>query len=247
VENKEIIFGRNPVLEYLHRLKAADSVLHVSNSAHGKIIDEIVSTARSKRVKIDICEKAILSKFEPSSKHQGVVLELLHAIKDDSRDLNLRDFLMSVGAKKGILVLLDQLTDPHNVGSIIRSTEALGGSGAILTKDRSAGITPAAAKASAGATAHLPVYIVPNAATFLESAKDAGFWIVGTSDKGSFELSKLKELKPAVIIIGSESTGMRSLTEVKCDFVAGIPLKGNISSLNASVAAAIVLYEALKD
>ncbi|MFH0974314.1 MAG: 23S rRNA (guanosine(2251)-2'-O)-methyltransferase RlmB [Spirochaetota bacterium] len=247
MENKEIIFGRNPVLEYIRSLKTADAVLHVSNTAHGRIIDEIISAAKSKRIKIDFCGKDILFKFEPSSRHQGVVLELARTMLEASREITLRDFLAAVGAEKGVLVFLDQITDPHNTGSIIRTTEALGGRGVILTKDRSAGITPAAAKASAGATAHLPVYTVPNAATFLENAKEAGFWIIGTSDKGSVELSKLKELKPAVIIIGSEGTGMRSLTEAKCDFVAGIPLKGNISSLNAAVAAGIILYEALKD
>jgi 23S rRNA (guanosine2251-2'-O)-methyltransferase len=247
VENKEIIYGRNSVLEYLRQIKSRDAVLHVSSSAHGKIIDTIVNSAKGKRVRIDFCEKDVLFKFEPSSKHQGVVLELARTNENIRETLSLDDFLASVCEQKSVLVLLDQITDPHNVGSIIRTTEALGGRGVILTKDHSASVTPAAAKTSSGATAYLPIYTVPNASAFLDNAKKAGFWIIGTSGEGSFELSRLKEYKPAVIIIGSEGTGMRNLTEAKCDFVAAIPLQGNISSLNAAVAAGIVIYEALKN
>lgn len=246
MENKKIIYGRNSVLEYLRQIKPGEAALHVSDSAHGKIIDTIVSLAKGKRINIDFCGKEVLSKFEPSSRHQGVVLELAHTSEKILEMQPVKEFLASVSAGKGVLVLCDQLTDPQNVGSIIRTTEALGGCGVILTKDHSAAVTPAAAKASAGATAYLPVYTVQNASSFLDSAKEAGFWIVGTSGEGSFDLSRLKEYRPAVIVIGSEGTGMRSLTEAKCDFVAAIPLKGNISSLNASVAAGIVLYEALK-
>ena len=246
MENKKIIYGRNSVLEYLRQIKHGDAVLHVSGSAHGKIIDTIVNSAKGKRVRIDFCEKETLSRFEPSSKHQGVVLELAGVAEHKDEKLSLHEFLAIVFAKKGVLVLLDQLTDPHNVGSIIRTTEALGGHGIILTKDRSAGLTPIAEKTSSGATAYLPVHTVPNASAFLDNAKEAGFWIIGTSGEGSFELGRLKDYRPCVIIIGSEGTGMRSLTESKCDFIAAIPLQGNISSLNASVAAGIVLYEALK-
>lgn len=246
MEKKEIIYGRNSVLEYLRQIKAGNAVLHVSRSAHGKIIDTIIYSAKEKHLKIDFCEKEVLFRFEPSSRHQGVVLEIAGSDAGRTGNPGLRDFLANVSGQKGILLLLDQLTDPHNVGSIIRTTEALGGRGVILTRDHSAGITPTAAKTSSGATAYLPVYTVPNAAAFLDSAKEAGFWIIGTSGEGSFGLDRLKEYKPAVIIIGSEGTGMRNLTETKCDFTAAIPLQGNIASLNAAVAAGIVLYEALK-
>ncbi len=247
MENKKIIYGRNSVLEYLRQIKPGDAALHVSNTAHGKIIDTIVSLAKSKRVNVDFCGKETLLRFEPSSRHQGVVLELAHSNEKILETQPVKEFLITVGAQKGVLLLLDQITDPQNVGSIIRTAEALGGRGIILTKDRSAAVTPAAVKTSAGATAYLPVYTVANASSFLDSAKEAGFWIIGTSGEGSFELSRLKEYKPAVIVIGSEGAGMRSLTETKCDFTAAIPLRGNISSLNAAVAAGIVLYEALKE
>jgi 23S rRNA (guanosine2251-2'-O)-methyltransferase len=246
VENKKIIYGRNSVLEYLRQIKTSDAVLHVSNSAHGKIIDTIIKSAKGKHVSINFCGKDTLYRFEPSSKHQGVILELAKRTETVVEKPSLQDFLTSVDEQKGVLVLLDQLTDPHNVGSIILSTEALGGQGIILTRDRSAGITPIAEKTSSGATAYLPIYTVPNASSFLDSAKETGFWIIGTSGEGNFELNRLKEYKPCIIVIGSEGAGMRNLTEEKCDFIAAIPLLGNISSLNAAVAAGIVLYEALK-
>ncbi len=250
MEKKEIIYGRNPVLEYIRQIKNSGDVLYVSKTAHGKIIDAIVKYAKEKCIRIEFCDKETLHKltqFQSISKSQGVVLELARSGESIRGAMRLEDFLETVRGKRGILVLLDQLTDQHNVGSIIRSAEALGCAGVILTKAHSADITSATAKTSAGATAYLPIYTVPNAAGFIENAKKTGYWIIGTSGKGSSDLSKLKELKPAVIIIGSEGEGMRRLTEERCDYIVKIPLKGHISSLNASVAAGIVLYEALKE
>lgn len=251
MEKKEIVYGRNTVLEYLSRIKDSGSaILYISDSAHGKIINTIINNAKTKRVKIEFCGKEYLSKFESSSRHQGVILELRYTSETSGKSSalpSIEEFLKTTLEKNGLIVLLDQLQDPHNVGSIIRTTEALGGNGVVLTKSHSADITSTVAKTSSGATAHLPLYTVSNAASFIDNAKKIGFWIIGTSGEGSTDLSKLKGLHPAVIIIGSEGTGMRRLTEEKCDFVARIPLKGIISSLNASVAAGIILYEALKD
>lgn len=243
METKEVI-GRNPVLEYLSALREpAGAELFVSKTAHGKIIDVIVSTARSKGVRVISCEKEVLARVDSSSRHQGVMLRIQRgsvALRDD-------EFLEEVCAKKGVLVALDQLTDPHNIGSIIRSTEALGGDGVILTKSHSSDITPTVIKSSAGATAHCKTIAVSNMAQFLEKARSLGFWIIGASADGDTALERLRELKPAVIIIGSEGGGMRRLTGEKCDYMARIPLRGNITSLNASVAAGIIIHEILKD
>ena len=146
-----------------------------------------------------------------------------------------------------MIVLLDQLTDPHNIGSIIRTAEALGADAAVMTKANSPDINATIIKTSAGATAYLKIITISNVAGFLENAKKAGFWIIGSDADGSEDLAQLKEQKPAVIIIGSEGAGMRRLTRENCDFVFRIPLKGRISSLNASVAAGILLYEVMKD
>ncbi|MBN2040158.1 MAG: 23S rRNA (guanosine(2251)-2'-O)-methyltransferase RlmB [Spirochaetes bacterium] len=249
MENQEIIFGRNPVIEYI-RQSSSDSgaALYVSENAHGKIIGIIINHAKEKKIKVEICSKDHISAFVKGAKHQGVVLIPSRSSVSKAEDKpDIDTFLKTAAERKGVLVLLDQLTDPHNIGSIIRTAEALGGRGVILTKANSSGITGSVIKTSAGATAYLPVYTVANAAGLIDKAKSAGFWIIGSSDKGDTDIEKLKELKPLLIIIGSEGTGMRRLTQEKCDYVVSIPLRGNISSLNASVAAGIILFETLKE
>ena len=243
MEKKEIIFGRNPVLEYIKNTQDSKGIeLFISKNAHGKIIDIIANEARAKGIRIEFCEKEKLLKHHPSSRHQGVIL--LTSSKRDSK--NDQDFIRQVSENRGVLVLLDQLNDPHNIGSIIRTVEALGGNGVILPKSNSPKISGTIAKVSAGATAYLRIITVPNIAGFLDQCRESGFWIIGTADDGTSSLEKLKELRPSVIIVGSEGKGMRRLTREKCDYIFKIPLKGNVSSLNASVAAGIVLYEALK-
>ncbi len=247
----KIIFGRNPVLEYIKNIRTNSGriILYVSDTGHGKIIDDITAAAKEKKILIEFCSKEKLWEFEPSSRHQGVVLDIgqLDETYSISDNKNISALLKEISWKNGVLVMLDQLTDPQNVGSIIRSAEALGADGIILTKHHSAGITPAVVKSSAGATAHLPVHTVTNAANFIDNAKEAGFHIIGASEKGDEGIDKLREQKPAVIIIGNEGSGMRRLTFEKCDHIVRIPLKGKISSLNASVAAGIIIYEILKD
>ena len=245
MEDKEIIFGRNPVLEYLKSAPQGSRMeLHLSRGAHGKIMDVIRDEARRKGVRIIDEDRQYFESMGGSSTHQGVVLRVLER-KVES--VSLEDLLSRTVAEKSVIVLLDQITDPHNAGSIIRSAEALGALGVVIPGAHSAGITPVVVKSSAGATAHIPVITVPNAAAFMDRAKDAGLWIIGTSDHATTSLSRIKEMKPAVVVIGSEGTGMRRLTEEKCDMTVRIPLKGKVSSLNASVAAGIVLYKILGD
>ncbi len=243
MEDKEIVFGRNPVLEYLKSARdAAGMELHLSRGSHGKIIDVIRDEARRKGVRITEEDKQYFESLGPSSTHQGVILRLAGR---KTATVSADDLLTETAARKGVIVLLDQVTDPHNTGSIIRSAEALGALGVVMPAAHSSGITPVVVKSSAGATAHIPVLTVPNAAAFLDKAKEAGLWVIGTTDHATTSLSKIKEMKPAVVVIGSEGTGMRRLTEEKCDMTVRIPLKGKVSSLNASVAAGIVLYEIL--
>ncbi|MDY6970260.1 MAG: 23S rRNA (guanosine(2251)-2'-O)-methyltransferase RlmB [Spirochaetota bacterium] len=244
MEKKEIVIGRNSVLEYIKELNnPSDAKLLISKSAHGKIINTIAENSKKKGIPIEYCEKEKLSKYCSSSKHQGVILQILM----ESHRLDENEFLNHVLLERGILVLLDQLTDPHNIGSIIRTAEALGAAGLVITKSRSTDINSTVIKTSSGATAHLRILTISNISNFIEKAKKIGFWIIGTGERGNAKLSLLKEMKPSIIIIGNEGKGIRRLTQEKCDIIAQIPLKGKISSLNASVAAGIILYEALKD
>ena len=242
---KEIIIGRNPVLEYLKVKDGSNSSanLFVSDSAHGKIIDTIVNNAKQKGVKINHKPKEYFKNIGSSSKHQGVLLEVITDKATQKMDES--TLLQKAFDNNGVLVLLDQLTDPHNVGSIIRSSEALGADGLILVKGNSSSITETVRKTAAGATAHLDIVTTSNVATFIDKAKKAGLWVIGTTDHGDKKLEEISSLKPALLIIGSEGKGMRRLTEEKCDYTVQIPLKGNISSLNASVAAGIVIYSLL--
>jgi 23S rRNA (guanosine2251-2'-O)-methyltransferase len=240
MEKKEIIIGRNPVLEYLTAIEDCTGFeLHLSSSAHGKIISDIQTLCKRKNVKIIVEDKLFFKETGSSSKHQGVVLFI--PIKKQVYDRT--DFLKKIAEENGVIVLLDQITDPHNLGSIIRSAEAFGCKAIILPKDNSADVNETAVKSSAGATAHIEIITIVNVAQFLEEIKSLGFWIIGTSDRGTVKINDLKKVYPACIIIGSEGKGMRRLTEEHCDYIVSIPLKGHVGSLNASVAAGIVIYE----
>jgi len=245
VEKKEIIIGRNPVLEYLGSTEDCTGFeLYLSLTAHGKIITDIQNICKIKKVRVLFPAKNFFKSIGSSSKHQGVVLYIpikkqVHEKQGNDRT----DILKKIAEDKGIIVLLDQITDPHNLGSIIRSAEAFGCNAVILPKDNSADVNETAIKSSAGATAHIEIITIVNVAQFLKEIKEIGFWIIGTSDKGTVPIKNYNNLSPACIIIGSEGKGMRRLTEEHCDYIVSIPLKGRVGSLNASVAAGIVIYE----
>lgn len=243
MEKKEVITGRNPVIEYLNSTEDGSGMeLHLSSTAHGKIITEIQHLCRRKKVKVVTEDKSFFNEVSPASTHQGVALH----IPLKKREANPYELLKKIAGEKGTVILLDQITDPHNLGSIIRSAEALGCGAVILPKNNSAEVNETVIKTSAGATAHIEIITIVNVSQMLDEMKELGFWIVGTSDHGTLPLTSLGDIHPACIIIGSEGKGMRRLTEEKCDYIVTIPLKGKVSSLNASVAAGIVMYEIMK-
>lgn len=242
MEEKEVIYGRNPVLEYLKSGSDIRATLFLSDSAHGKIIDVIKDAARSRKVAVELCSKEKLATMHEGASHQGVIL----VIEAGKAALDENELVKRVVKNNGVLVLLDQLTDPHNVGAIIRTAEALGASGIIIPKSHAPEMGGVVAKTSAGATAHIPVVLVANAARFLDEAREAGVWVIGSDDQADTDISKLSTIRPALLVIGNEGEGMRRLTAEKCDHIVKIPLKGQVSSLNASVAAGILLYELLK-
>jgi len=243
MEDNNIVLGRNPVLEYIKNAELKnDYQLYIYKNAHGKILKTIIHEAEKKSIQIYHEDKDFFQKLSPSAKHQGVALRVPHAINKIHTGSILDKALMN----KGAIVLLDQLTDPHNVGSIIRTAEALGADGIVIPKSNASGINPTVVKSSAGATANINIEIVSNVSAFLDNAKKQGFWIVGSSERGDSNIYKMKDLKPAVLIIGNEEKGIRRLTQGKCDFIVKIPLKGKTASLNASVAAGIILYEFFK-
>jgi len=185
-----------------------------------------------------------LSQLTFGASHQGVVLQLA-----SSETISLQK-LIDISKKKSaypIILALDGITDPHNVGAIIRSAEAFGCKGIIIPQRRSAGLTGTVAKVAAGALEHLPVSRVVNLNRALEEMKNNGFLIIGLSGDGQLSISQFHEKTPLVVIVGAEDKGISLLTQKKCDFLIKIPLKGKTSSLNASVAAAISLFHFTSD
>jgi len=240
--DSQIVAGRKVVLEYLSTLEG-DATLYVSETAHGKIIDVIIATAHSRSIPVHKVNKSWFA-VHCDANHQGVALVMNYRPQKKETD---KFNIEHIAAIKGVIVALDEITDPHNIGSIIRTAEALGGSAVVITKAHAPQMTATIIKASAGATAHIPVHQVPNLSRFLNDAKQAGFWIIGTSDKGTVPINSIGSYKPAVLVIGSEGSGMRHLTQSICDVIVRIPLKGKVSSLNASVACGIVLWELCKE
>ena len=157
--------------------------------------------------------------------------------------------ILQLAAGRGeppLVVVCDEISDPHNLGAIIRTAECAGAHGVIIPKRRSAGLTAVVAKTSAGAVSYLPVARVPNIPSLLKDLQKRGLWIFGTAAGGTTALYDADLRSPAAIVIGSEGDGMGRLVREGCDFLVSIPMKGRISSLNASAAAAILLYEALR-
>ena len=181
-----------------------------------------------------------LSQLTLGASHQGVALQLA-----SSETISLGDLIDSSfsNSKKPIIVALDGITDPHNLGAIIRSAEAFDCKGIIIPQRRSAGLTGTVAKVAAGALEHIPVSRVVNLNRALDELKRVGFLTIGLSANGNIPLSNYKDKSPLVLIIGSEDKGISLITQKKCDFLLTIPLRGKTSSLNASVAAAISLFQ----
>lgn len=233
-----MIFGRQPVLEYLRSGQlSSGTVLTLSKNSSGSVIEDIKNEAQKSGIKIIYKHRSDMDKIAPNKNHQGVMLKTANRRKAADE----KDLIEEAVSSKGSLIFLDQLTDPHNIGSIIRTAEALGALGVVMPKAKTPEINSTIVKTSAGATAYIPVIKVSNGANFLEECKKNGLWIIGSSDKATTPLEKAKEYNPCVIVIGNEGTGMRRLTSDKCDITVSIPMKGNISSLNAAVAAGILI------
>jgi len=235
-----IIFGIHPVQEALLSGTTLERI-YISEGRKGQVLHELVRLAKSQNVDI---------RFEPwerlntrvgkNASHQGVVAILAAYDYVPFEDLLAR---VQHAAVSPFLLLLDQIQDPHNLGAILRSAECAGVQGVIFTKHKASGVTPTAIKVAAGATSYLPVCRVTNLATVIDDLKEAGIWIAGTSDKATQSYTEIDLTVPIALVIGNEEKGIRRRIAEKCDLLVSIPLHGNISSLNASVATGILLFE----
>ncbi|MBO8206308.1 23S rRNA (guanosine(2251)-2'-O)-methyltransferase RlmB [Prochlorococcus marinus XMU1406] len=233
------IWGKHSVYEALNSERAINRIWCTSEIFSSDKFYILLKDLKSKGVLIEEVSWNRLSQMTNGASHQGVALQLACA-KTISLE-QLIDFSKHNCANP-IILALDGITDPHNVGAIIRSAEAFDCKGIIIPQRRSAGLTGTVAKVAAGALEHLQVSRVVNLNRALEELKKYGFLVVGLSGDGQLSISNFQEKAPLVVIVGSEDKGISLLTQKKCDFLLNIPLKGKTSSLNASVAAAISLF-----
>jgi len=239
----EIIYGINPILEALRSERQGLNKIFLAEGKKGGPIRLLRQLAREKGIPVQVSPKEALDRLAGSGHHQGILG--FTAASSYSTWEDLLDRVRSAQGK-AIVLVLDSIEDPQNLGSLIRTAEACGVKGVILPKDRAAGITPAVVKASAGAVAHLPIVRVTNLASTLEELKKEGFWIVGADSRAEKSLYELKFDMNVGVIIGGEGKGVRPLLLKKCDYTVSIPMKGKVSSLNAGIAGAVILFEVLR-
>jgi 23S rRNA (guanosine2251-2'-O)-methyltransferase len=239
----EIIYGINPVLEALRSERHGLNKILLAEGKGGGPVRLLRQLAREKGIPIQVSPKEALDRLAGGGHHQGILG--FTAASSYSTWEDLLDRVRSAQGK-AIVLVLDSIEDPQNLGSLIRTAEACGVKGVIIPKDRAAGITPAVVKASAGAVAHLPIVRVTNLASTLEELKKERFWIVGADSHAKKSLYDLKFDMNVGLVIGSEGKGVRPLLLKKCDYTVSIPMRGKVSSLNAAIAGAVILFEILR-
>ena len=237
-----VIEGRNAVIEALRAGENIDKIF-IQKGETDKTLGHIASKARAAGIVVVDADKRKLDGMSRTHAHQGVIA--LAAMREY---VSVEDILAKAAEKgeKPLIVICDEISDPHNLGAIIRTAECAGAHGIVIPKRRSAGLTAVVAKTSAGAVAHMPVARVANIPSLIKDLKKQGVWVFGTAAKGTTSLYEADLKGPAAIVIGSEGDGMTRLAEENCDFLVSIPMKGKLNSLNASAAAAILLYEAVR-
>ncbi|MGG4037533.1 23S rRNA (guanosine(2251)-2'-O)-methyltransferase RlmB [Heyndrickxia ginsengihumi] len=236
--NQEYIAGRNPVIEALRANREINKIWIAEGSQKGSM-QQIVQLAKQKKVLVQFVPKQKIDQFVDET-HQGVValVAAYHYAEIDD--------LFNLAAKRNeppLFLILDELEDPHNLGSILRTADAVGAHGIIIPKRRSVALTATVAKASTGAIEHIPVARVTNLTRTIDDLKKQGVWIVGTDASGKQDYRSMDATIPLGIVIGSEGKGMSRIVKESCDFLVKLPMVGHVTSLNASVAASLLMYE----
>ena len=244
-ENESTVEGRNPVIEALRAGQPLDKIFLARNTdgREDAVASRIAGMAREAGIPVVNCDRRMLDRMSVTGAHQGVIAQTAAAAYVEISDL------LAVSREKGrapLIVVCDSINDPGNLGAIIRSAEIAGADGVIIPRRRSAGLTPTVYKASAGALAYLPVARAANTASALKELKEAGLWIFGADAGGDTWYYDADMTLPMALVIGSEGEGISRLAADSCDFLLKIPMIGRINSLNASAAAAVLLFESLR-
>lgn len=239
--NQDFIIGKNAVIEALKSDREINKLLIAEGSQKGQM-QQVIGLAKQKNVLVQFVPKKKIDGMVEGN-HQGVVAQVAayeYAELDD---------LFVAAERKNetpFFLLLDEIEDPHNLGSIMRTADAVGAHGIIIPKRRAVGLTATVAKASTGAIEYIPVVRVTNMARTIDELKERGIWIAGTDAVGEEDYRSFDGTLPLGLVIGSEGKGMGRLIRDKCDFLIRLPMKGHVTSLNASVAAALLMYEVFR-
>ncbi|NLT65943.1 MAG: 23S rRNA (guanosine(2251)-2'-O)-methyltransferase RlmB [Acidobacteria bacterium] len=235
-----IIFGINAVAEALRMHSEKIERICVERSRKNPRIQEIIDLARQKHVQFSFEDRAWLDRKAEGARHQGILCYFAETKACEPEDI------LQHAKSPGLLVLLDGIEDPNNLGAILRSAEAAGADGVFLPRRRSAGLSGTVVKASAGAAAHIKIARSPNTAQLIETLKKSSYWVVGLDAASDRPIWETDLTVPTALVLGNEGSGLHRLVREKCDFLVSLPIYGNVQSYNVSVAAGMALYEVLR-
>ena len=241
--SEERIFGLHAVNSLLQCQAKLITVIQVAEHRNDARLTEIVELAESSGITIESVSRDVLDKACSGARHQGVLARCKQSPQYHEKDL---PFLLDTIETAPLLLILDGVTDPHNLGACLRSADAAGVHAVIAPKDKAAGINPTVRKVACGAAEHVPFFQVTNLARTLRMLQERGVWLVGTAGEAESTLYQADFKGPIGVVMGSEGKGMRRLTREHCDLLINIPMAGSVSSLNVSVATGVTLFEALR-
>ena len=236
-----IIFGINPVTEALKARGRALEWVGVTKERHDLRLQRIVEDCRKQGVAVRFLTRQEIERMTHYHGHQGVL-----AVTSAKHYNDLDDLLAGKKGSHSLIVVLDGIEDPHNLGAILRTADAAGVDGVVIPERRAVGVTGTVVKASAGASEHLPIAKVTNIARTVEELKSKNIWTVGLDERGTQSYDSIDYKMDCAVVLGAEGKGMHDLVRKKCDFLISIPMLGHVPSLNVSVAAAVVLYEIVR-
>ena len=244
--NQDLLYGVNPLLEALRAGERIPAEIVVAEGARDERLRELIELARTRNVTVKRVPRTSIDRAVGNTHHQGVMARVAAA-----RYADVDDLVTSIGTRVGsesepLVVVLDGVEDPRNLGAILRTAECAGVDGVFVPERRAAGLTDAVAKAAAGALEHVPVARATNLSRLIEELKERNVWVIGTVADASMSYTEWDWTRPSAVVLGGEGAGLHRLVSEHCDVLVNIPVRGKIQSLNVSVAAGIVLYEALR-
>lgn len=236
-----VIFGINAVSEALKARGRAFEWVGVAKERHDLRLQKLIQECRHNSVAVRFLTRIELDRMAATGSHQGVV-----AVTSSKQYADVDDVLAAKRGEHALVIVLDGVEDPHNLGAILRTADAAGADGVVIPERRAVGVTGTVAKASAGASEHLPVAKVTNIARTLDELKAKNLWIVGLDERGKQNYDSVDYKMDCAVVLGAEGKGLHDLVARKCDFLVSIPMLGKVPSLNVSVAAGVVLYEVVR-